>query len=244
MLQLNRQNAFKFRWSTTEEGIITDAEKWIAYESSRSAADQLKDNWLARMQAQYTLAVNARNLAQTGEAARTEASDAYRKALDKARALLLRALTYLKFKHADNLAQIEHWGWDARLTKRGGYTIKMPTKDADLIRLLEIYVAYEATRGPEQISDPPLPTLQALLVDIHDLAQNVGSSRTQRTSNIFERTQATHKLQDLLQVSGLAICMLFYDGEVHPDLANWGYTIVAATSPGTDEEPPAGDPPA
>lgn len=243
MLQLNRQGAFKFRWPTTEEGIITDTEKWITYESSRSAADQLKDPWLAQMQAQYALAINARTLAQMGEAARTEASDAYRKALDQARALLQRALAYLKFKHADNLAQIEHWGWNARLTQRGGYTVKMPTKDADLIRLLEIYVAYEATRGPEQISDPPLPTLQALLVDIHDLAQNVGSSRTQRTSNIFERSQATHKLQDLLQVSGLVICMLYYDGEVHPDLAKWGYTIIAATPPETEEEPPETEPP-
>ncbi len=240
-IPVNRQSAFKIRWPNTDEGIIAQAETWITYESSRNAADQLKDPWLTLIQAQQDAAKTARTLAQAGEAARTEASDAYRHKLDTARSLLQRALAFLKFKHADSLAQLEHWGWDVRQAKRGGYTVKMPTKDTEVIRLLEIYVTYEATRGAAQIADPPLATLQALLVDIQDLASNRGSSRAQRTTNVFVRGSAAYKLQDLLQGVSYALCLLKYNGEVHPDLANWGYLLVAATP--KEEENGIGDPP-
>lgn len=240
-LQLDPLGSFKILWPTNDEGNITLAESWITYESARNTADSLKDPWMALLQAQCDAAKTARTLAQAGEAARTEASDAYRTALNTARALLERALAFLKFKHADHLVLIEHWGWNARLAKRGGYTIKMPVKDADLIRLLETYVTYEATRGSEQIPDPSLATLQALLVDIQDLAQNRSSSRVQRTANIFSRGTASYKLQDLLQVTAAVICMLYFNGEVHPDLGNWGYTVVAAT-PSNGGEPPVEEP--
>ncbi|MCB9134392.1 MAG: hypothetical protein H6636_03130 [Anaerolineales bacterium] len=236
-IQLNRQSAFKLRWPTNDEDIIANAETWIAYESSRSLADQLKDPWLTLIQTQLDAAKTARNLAHAGEAARTEARDAYRIAVDTVRSLLQRALAFLKFKHADHLPLLEHWGWNVRQSKRGGYTVKMPAKDLDVIHLLEFYVAYEATRGTEQISDPPLTTLQNLLVDIQDLAQNLGSSKAQRTTNIFIRGSAAYKLQDLLQGAAFAISLLQYDGEVHPDLANWGYTLVGAT-PTNGSEPP------
>lgn len=238
---INRNSAFRIRWPNTDEGIIAQTEAWISYESSRNAADQLKDPWMALLQAQLDLAKTARTLAQTGEASRTEASDAFRTKLDTARSLLQRALAFLKFKHANSLAQLEHWGWDVRQSKRGGYTVKMPAKDGDLIRLLEIYVAYEATRGPAQLTDPVLATLEALLVDIHDLDQNRDSSRAQRRTNVFVRGSAAYKLQDLLHSAAIAISRLKYDGDIHPDLANWGYQIVAAT-PKEEEDVPI-DPP-
>ncbi len=229
-------------WPRTDDGIIAQAEAWIVYESARTAALQRKDPWLTQIETQLTAAKTARALAQSGEAARTTSSDAYRTALNTARALLEKALAFLKFKHADNLTPLEYRGWNVRHAKRGGYTVKMPVKDTEVIRLLETYVAYESTLGAAQVADPPLATLQALLVDISDLAQNRGSSRTQRTTNVFVRGSAVYKLKDFLQGAAVAICLFEFDGEVRPDLANWGYTVVAATPPSTEGEPPV-DPP-
>lgn len=233
-------NSYSILWPRTDDGFITLGEAWVLFESARSAALQRKDPWLTVIETQLTAAKTARDLAQSGEAARTTSSEAYRTALHTARTLLEKALAFLKFKHGDNLTELEHRGWNVRHAKRGGFTVKMPTKDADLIRLLEIYVTYEATVGPAQVTDPPLATLQALLVDIKDLAQNRGSSRTQRSDNIFVRGSAVSKLKDYLQGAAVAICLFEFEGEVRPAMANWGYTVVAVTPP--EGEPPV-DPP-
>ena len=240
-VQLNHSGSFAIQWPRTHDGVIAQAEIWVAYESARSAALQRKEPWLTVIESQLAAAKTARDLAQSGEAARTTSSEAYRTALHTARTLLEKALAFLKFKHGDNLTELEHRGWNVRHAKRGGFTVKMPTKDADLIRLLEIYVTYEATLGPAQVTDPPLATLQALLVDIKDLAQNRGSSRTQRSDNIFVRGSAVSKLKDYLQGAAVAICLFEFDGEVRPAMANWGYTVVAVTPPA--EEAPPVDPP-
>lgn len=241
-IQLNRLGSYKLVWPTNDDDCIAQAEVWVAYESARTAALQRKDPWLTVIETQLAAAKTARELAQSGEAARTTSSNAYRTALNTARALLEKALAYLKYKHRDDLTQLEYRGWNVRHTQRGGFTVKMPKTDADLIRLLETYVTYEATVGPAQVTDPPLATLQALLVDIKDLAQNRGSSRTQRSDNIFVRGSAVSKLKDYLQGAAVAICLFEFDGEVRPALGNWGYTVVAVTPPSTEGEPPVEPP--
>jgi hypothetical protein len=234
--RIGTQSPLSIRWPRRDEDIIVQAETWVLYETSRNASHQLKDTWLLLIQKQLDDAKIARTLVQTGEAARTVASADYQTAIATARTLLERALAFLKFKHADHLVQLEHWGWNVRHTQRGGYTVKMPIKDAELIRLLDTYLTYEATRGPAQITDPPLPTLQALQTDIQDLAQNRSSSRAQRTTNVYVRGTATDKLKGLLEGAAIALSLLEFEGETHPSLANWGYHLVAtALSPAEEE---------
>ncbi len=242
-IQIDRLGSYKIRWPRTDDDIITLTEAWIAYESSRAANSQLKDYTPARLQISLDAAKTARANAHTGEASRAVASDDFRTLLATAKNHLTFALNLLKYKHAENLYQLEFWGWNVRQTAKGTLSVRMPTKDAEIIALLATYVAYESTRGAAQLTEPPLATLQNLLVDLQDLAQNRGSSRVQRTANIYDRSTATSDLLNYLQGAAYTLCLLEFDGKVHPNLANWGYMIVEATSPkGEEDGASAGDP--
>lgn len=116
-----------------------------------------------------------------------------------------------------------------RETSRG-LSVRMPRKDVELIALLATYVTRESALGPAQLTEPAFATMQALLADLQDLGQNRGASRTQRTSNVFTRSTAAETLRELLQGAAIALCLLKFNGQVHPDLANWGALVVAATS--------------
>ena len=242
-IRLDPNSALTVRWPTKDDDIIALGEKWVIYEASRSAASQLKDLTLVRLQTKLDAAKAARALAQSGEAVRTLTAGEYRTALTTIRAHLDRALTYLKYKHAANLLPLEQWGWNVRHTARGGLTVRMPGTDAALLLLLETYVAHESTLGAaQQIADPSLTTMQALLVDVKDYAQNRDAGKVKRTANIVERSTAARDLLNLLQGAALVICLLEFGGQVHATLGNWGYTLVAATPP-QPGDPPTEEPP-
>ena len=243
-VQLDHKGPLKLRWPTTDDEIIALGDKWVIYEASRTIASQLKDITLARVQTKLDAAKAARALAHSGEAVRTLTTGEYRATLTTIRTHLDRALTFLKYKHAANLLPLEQWGWNVRHTARGGLTVRMPETDAALLLLLETYVAFESTLGaPQQVADPSLATMQALLVDVKDYAQNRDASKVKRSANIVERSTAARELLDLLQGAAIVISLLEFGGKVHPNLANWGYLLVAATPP-TGGEPPEGEPPA
>ena len=241
-VQLDHNGPLKVRWPTKDDEIIALGDAWVVYEASRSTASQWKDITLPLIQTKLSAAKAARASAQSGEADRTLSSGDYRAMLTTIKNNLDRALTFLKFKHADNLLQLEKWGWNVRQTARG-LSVRMPTKDAEVLLLLETYIAYESTLGAgQQVADPSLATMQALLVDAQDMAQNRRSSRVQRSSNVQVRSLAASELLDLLQGAALVISLLEFEGKVDPNLANWGYTLLAVTPPPV-EEPPAGEPP-
>ena len=240
--QLDRNGLYSIHWPRTPEGIIALAKAWITCESARNAAIQLKDYTVARIQAKLDTAEATHTNAQTGEAFRTVASGDYRTALTTAKTHLTHALNVLKYKHANHLRELENWGWNVRENKRGGLTVRMPEKDADVRALLKIYITYESTRGPAQLTEPPLATLQALAVDIEDLAQNARSGRVKRTANVQDRTLVTHELLEYLQGAAFTLCLFEFGGKVHPNLGNWGYTVLQVPQ-SNGEEPPAGDPP-
>ncbi len=241
-VRLDFNSLFAVRWPTKDTDIIAQADRWVTYEASRSLTNQLKDIPLALIQSKLTAAKAARASIQSGEADRTLASGDYRTLLTTIKNNLDRALTFLKYKHADNLLWLEKWGWNVRQTSRG-LSIRMPTKDAEILLLLETYLAHESTLGAgQQIADPSLATMQALLVDAQDLAQNRLSNRVKRTSNVHERSQAASELLDLLQIAALILMVQEFGGKVNPNLANWGYTVVAVT-PTNGEEPPVDESP-
>lgn len=245
-VRLDYNSPLSVRWPRTDDEIIILGNAWVIYEASRNVADQLKDITLALVQTKLDAAIAARASAQSGEATRTITTGDYRTTVTTIRGHLDRALTYLKYKHANNLLLLEQWGWNIRHTARGGLTVRMPQTDADLLLLLERYVAHEGKLGAgQQITDPPFATLQALLVDVQDLAQNRRSSKVQRSSNVQARSTAARELLDLLQAAAINLCLLEFGGMVHPELANWGYTVVDVPSPKGDEDGGAseGEPP-
>lgn len=241
--RMDIKGLFRIQWPNTDDEFIALAETWITYEESRTAALQRKDPWLTLIKAKTTAAKAADTTAATSEAARSFASQAFKTKLAQAKTYLQHAFNVLKFQHRDNLYELEYWGPNVRRTTRG-ISVRLPTKDSELIALLERYVAHETTRGPAQLTEPPLPTMEALLVDLKDLAGNRGSSRAARTSKVYERNTTISELDDLLIGAAIATCLFEFGGKVHPDLAQWGYTIVAVTPPTNGEEPPQGDPPA
>lgn len=240
-IQLDKPGLYKVQWPTKDSDTLAQTAIFLAYEDSRNAADQLKDPWRTLIQTQYDAAIAAQASAQTGEAARSVAQADYQAKLAQVRNNLTFALNTLKYQHADNLFQLEYRGFDVRETSRG-LSVRMPRKDSELIALLATYVAYESTLGAGQLADPPLATMQGLLADLQDLGQNRGSSRTQRTSNVFTRSTAAETLRELLQGAAIALCLLKFNGQVHPDLANWGYLVVAVT-PSKEEANGTGEPP-
>lgn len=240
LARMDSKGSFRIQWPTTDDSFIALAETWIAYEESRNAALQRKDPWLDLIQTKATAAKAARSTAETSEAARSVASEAFKAKIALAKTYLNFAFNTLKFKHPDNLFELEYWGANVRRTSRG-LSIRMPTKDGEILALLEKYVTYEATRGAAQLTEPSLATMEALLADLKDLAGNRGSSRAARTSKVFERNTTISELDDLLTGAAIAICLLEFGGKVHPDLAQWGYTIVAA-APTNGVEPPVEEP--
>lgn len=244
-VRLDVNSSLAVRWPRTDDEIIALGDAWVAYEASRSTASQLKDLPLALVQTKLDAAKAARANTQTGEAARTISTGDYRATLTTIRANLERALAFLKYKHADNLLLLENHGWNVRHTARGGLTVRMPQTDAALLLLLERYVAHESTLGAgQQITDPSLATMQALLVDVQDLAQNRRSSKVQRSSNVQARSTAARELLDILQANAVVICLREADGTIYPELANWGYLLVEATPAKNGETPgePEGEP--
>lgn len=243
LARMDSKGSFRIQWPNTDDGFIALADAWIAYEESRNATLQRKDPWLTLIQTKAHAAKAARTTAETSEAARSVASEAFKTKLALAKTNLNFAFNTLKFKHADNLFELEYWGANVRRTSRG-LSIRMPTKDSEILALLEKYVTQEATQGAAQLTEPSLATMEALLVDLKDLAGNRGSSRAARTSKVFERNTTISELDDLLTGVAIAICLLEFGGKVHPDLAQWGYTIVStAPTNGTEtppEEKPAG----
>lgn len=241
-IQIDPTGPFTIRWPRTDKDIIALATTWVLYESSRTLASQLKDITLAMVQTKLDLATATHTNAATGEINRAQAGTDYRTALNTVRTNLERALHLLKYKHASNLMKIESWGFKAYQTSRG-LTIRMPTKHADLIELLRRYVAYEASIGvAQQITDPTLASMEALLVDIQDLAQNRNSGRVQRSGNIQDRAAVVRELLEYLQAAAFTLTLTQFNGQIHQNLGNWGYTILARTPPATEEgtEPPAG----
>lgn len=241
-VRLDNNSSFAVRWPTTDDGIIALGDAWITYESSLSLLQQRKDLTLALMETKRDAAKAARASAQSGEAARTITTGEYRALMTTIRMHLERALTFLKYQHADNLLLLENHGWNVRHTARGGLTVRMPETDADLLKLLETYVAYESTLGAgAQIADPSLATMQGLLVDVQDMAQNRRSSKVTRTTHVQARSTAAQELLEMLQANALVITLLEFGGRVDPGLANWGYTVVAtqAKPEETPEEVPA-----
>lgn len=243
LARMDSKGSFRIQWPTTDDGCIALAETWITFEESRTAALQRKDPWLTLIKAKTTAAKAADNTAATSEAARSFASEAFKTKLAQAKTYLQHAFNVLKFQHRDNLYELEYWGPNVRRTSRG-ISIRLPTKPSEIIALLERYVTHEATRGPAQLTEPPLATMEALLVDLKDLAGNRGSSRAARTSKVYERNTTISELDDLLIGAAIAISLFEFGGKVHPDMAQWGYTIVAVAPPPNGEEPPEEEPPA
>lgn len=219
------------RWAQTPADVLANTRAFIAHESQLDASQQLKDIPLALLQAKYAEAVTAQETANSGEVDRAQFSASYRACLTRLRANFRRILAYLQYKHADNLMRLETYGLNVRHAARGGYTVALPRTDADLIRLLETYLAHESSLSPaDRIPDPTLPEMQTLFTDIQRYALTARQARVQRSDNILDRHTVTAELHELLRCAAYILLITRFGGKVTPALGNWGFTVVRRSS--------------
>lgn len=221
------EGAYVLRWAQTHTEVLANARAFIAHESQLDASQQLKDIPLALLQTKYAEAVTAQETANSGEVDRAQFSASYRACLTRLRANFRRILAYLQYKHADNLMRLETYGLNVRHAARGGYTVALPRTDADLIRLLETYLAHESSLSPaDRIPDPSLSEMQTLFTDIQHYQFTVRLACTQRSGNIQDRRALTAELHELLRCAAYILLVTRFGGKVSPELGNWGFTVV------------------
>lgn len=229
-LQLDKNGAYLLRWSRKDHDILANTRAYLLRERSLDESLQLKDIPLAYLQSKYDSALAALSDSQTGEAARSTFTNEYQSRLNHLRKKLQYILALLKYKHASNPFAIEKHGFNVRHAARRGYAVPLPRTNGGLIRLLASYLAQESSLPPaERIPDPSFEEMQTLQTDILRFQQTRAQARIQRTSNVYERRAIITELQDLLQCAAHILIVMRFNGKVSPELALWGFTVVART---------------
>ena len=131
----------------------------------------------------------------------------------------------LKGKYGHNLAQLEGWGLPTRLGARC-VTMRKPSTPNEHIAFLRAYVAKESTLVEgQQITDPPLSTVQNLLDEIEDALDTRTLGRDQRELGIEQRGGIRGDLLHWLQIGALMLVMQ-NGGTISTALQLHGYTVV------------------
>lgn len=218
------------RWPTKDTDILELTSRYIAKQTSLGAAG-LKDVPLATVQALYTQASTAVTSATGGETSRATAAETLRQRIEQVKGYLDLIILRLKGQNADNLAQLEGWGLSTTVGKRG-INVRKPNTQNEIIAFLRTYVAKEETMiEGEQITDPPLGTMQGLLEDIEDALANRTTSRDQREFNVETRRQVLDELLNWLQVACLLLVMQG-GGQVSTALQQHGYLVLERVTNG------------
>lgn len=238
-LKLDPTSTFAVRWPTSYRSVIALAEAYIAYEGSLAPTEQLHDVPLSAVQAALDEAKAAVNAARSGERGRASAGEIVRQTYEALKPLIDKAVAQLKAKHFDHLALLEEWGLDT-VVRQGKVQVRKPASQSQRLEFVEAYIAREASLPPEeQISDPPLATIQAHLSTIQTSMAQRTSGRDQREMNVQMRNTAVSRLLDLLKVAAAIRVAMLHGGLVTNDLQPWGFQVVGwvTIGNGTREEP-------
>ena len=182
------------------------------------------------VQTLYAQASDAVGAATDGESTRATSAESLRQHLTQAQAYTDLILLRLKGQNANNLAQLEGWGFSTTVGKRG-INIHKPTKPNGIIAFLRAYVAKERTLVEgQQITDPALDVVTELLNALEtDLGVRT-RARNQRERNIETRSQVLDELLNWLQVAA-GILVMQHGGRVSSALQEHGYTVVQRMAP-------------
>ncbi|MCB9443037.1 MAG: hypothetical protein H6669_02285 [Ardenticatenaceae bacterium] len=235
-LKLDATSSLNVRWPRTYRAVVQLGETYTAYESSLATESQLQDVPLALIQAALSEAQTAIAAAQSGESGRAAAGEVVRQTYETVRPLLDKAIMRLKANHFDNLAQLEQWGLDTAVVK-GKVSVRKPTSQGQWLDFLQAYVTKEASLSAEQqISDPPLATMQSHLDTMQASLTDRASGKDQREINIQARNTAVDRLLTLLKLAAAIRVVITYGGAITNDLQLWGFEVNGRVA-GSKEEP-------
>ena len=240
-IKLDTKSDLSVKWPLHDPNILALGAAYVAYESSLTAPQQLKDIPLVMMQTALTNAQTAATSAGGGEAARAIAAETLRQKYATAQPLLEIAIHQLKAKYYANLAQLENWGLETVASGKG-VTVRKPRTQSAWITFLKAYVTKEAALPlVDQLTIPALATLQPLNTAIQTALVARETGRNTREVNVLGRSAAAQRLLDLLQVACAILVAVKTNGVVTNDLQNWGYLVEAKKPAAPPEiEPPAG----
>lgn len=238
-LKLDTTSSLSVRWPESYRAIVALGEAYVAYEGSLTATEQLQDVPLTAVQTALTNAKAAIASARSGEQGRASAGEVVQQTHETVRPLLDKAIMQLKAKHFDHLAVLEQWGLDT-VMRQGKVQVRKPTNLGQRLEFLQAYVAKEASLSPaEQVSDPPLATMQAHLAALETGIVERTSGRDQREMNVQVRNTAVARLLDLLKVAAAIRVTMLHGGLIMNELQLWGFQVMGrvASGNGAREEP-------
>lgn len=214
------------RWPKYDEDILNLCQTFVAWEGQQPAEQQLKDISATSISARLAPVLAAMETARTAEVNRTAAAETFKAAYTEARTLLDKGIVHLSSKYIDDLAQVGLWGLETKAGPRGLKVVK-PTDQAGWIKFMNSYVAREqALPEAQQIANLPLSRLAELAATINDGLTAREAGVTSRRTNVRSRVAGAQELLELLQVACITLIYTRFSGQISPDLANWGYTVV------------------
>ncbi|HRQ37860.1 MAG TPA: hypothetical protein PLD25_08100 [Chloroflexota bacterium] len=236
MVRLDYKGAYQVKWPRSDADILALGQAYIAHETSLPAAERVAAPSLAEVELAYTAVHNAHTTAHSGEITRAVAAGTYRQTMTIARSNLEIAIIQLKARHFTNLAQLEQWGLDTVANGRG-VTVRKPRTDNGWAALLAAYVRKESSLPPaDQISNPSLAEMTAVLDNLQTAHAARTAGRNQREANVQARLTQVQRLLDLLQTAAIVLVATRYNGVVTNALQTWGYQVIAARPRGNTEQ--------
>lgn len=241
-LRIDVASSLSVRWPRTYRNVVALGEAYVAYEASLPPEDQLQDVSLTTIQTALTNAKAAIAAARSGERGRASAGEQVQQTYAALQPLIDKAYMQLKVNHFDQLSQLEQWGLDT-VMDQNGVRVRKPRSQRQKLEFLQEYVAKEASLPlEEQISNPPLATMQAHLATLQTSLAERTSGQDQREVHVAARITAVTHLHNLLQLAAVLRAIITYGGVLTNELQLWGYPVASrtrngSTSNGREEEP-------
>jgi len=222
-------------WPIRDADIIALGKAYTTFEGQESAQARLALPTYAQVLALLEAASAAADSATGSETQRAISATDLANALTEAKVLLIDALKQLKGRYSKNPAQLERYGLPTKIGTRGEVLVTRPATAKDWARFLAAYVTQQAELDEaERLTDPALAKMQALNQIVTQALTDRLSGRNQREVGVQNRSAAATRLLEHLQLAAFALVVTRFDGHVVNELQNWGFNIVAKTTP---EEP-------
>ncbi len=241
-VRLDPTGLLSVRWPRSYRAIVALGEAYVAYEGSLPAEAQLQDIPVTAVQTALTAAQAAIAAARSGEQGRASAGELVQQTYAALQPLIDKVYLQLKLNHFDHLSQLEEWGLDT-VMNRDKVQVRKPASQRQRLDFLQAYVAKEASLPPEeQISDPPLATMQAHLATLQTSLTERTSGRDRREMHVEERDTAVANLLHWLKLAAMVRVGVTFGGVLKSELQLWGFPVTSRASNsngsnGREEEP-------
>lgn len=239
-IRITSSTQLRVAWPTADADIIAQVKRYIAYETTLPANQQLTGLTAAVLQAQLDVVQAADDEAKTAEEARALQANLLAQAVEQAKPKIAQATLTLKAAHFGTEARLEQWGHSTTIGKDGKISVRQPLKPNDIVAFMAQYVTQEASLpADERVTNPTFAEMSALNTTLQTTLQARNAAQARREAAVDQRKRETRKLLYLAQLACGMRIMLTYNGLITNDLERWGIPVMEPPTP----LPAPGDPP-